>query len=183
MKSFTEGSLVFRFGEGWAVEKYDAHTDYTGGIGRLQGTKAVDFVGLYSGRRDDGAFRQLHFIEVKDFRGYRVQNRQRIRDGELAVEVAAKVRDTIAGLVAAHRGTFGRERWATYVKAALDDEPIRVSLWLEEDDPAARAMPAPPSPALIDDLKRQLSWLGARVLVLNRATASGRVPALVVDGK
>lgn len=178
-----EGALVFHFGAGWSVDKYDEHIDYKGGIMRLVGTRAVDFVGLHESEREGKPSRQLHFIEVKDFRGYRIQNKQRISDGDLAVEVALKVRDTIAGIVGAYRGTWGQERWGTHVRALTAREPIRVALWLEEDHPASRTMPAPPSPALIDDLKRQLFWLRAHVLVLNRACSAGHVPSLFVENK
>ena len=65
-------------------------------MGTLAGSKGTDFVGLHP---DYG----LLLLEVKDFRGHRIENRQRLRSGELAIEVACKARDTIAALVGAAR--------------------------------------------------------------------------------
>ena len=91
-RTIKEGFLRFHFDESWIVIKYDDHKDYRERIGRLPDIKAVDFAAIH-----DVVF--LFFIEVKDFRGYRIQNRHRILDGELAVEVAQKVRDSVAGIV------------------------------------------------------------------------------------
>ena len=97
--------LRFRFHDTWVAIKYDDHGDYNERIERLPETKAVDFVAVLDQR-------SLYFIEAKDFRGHRIENRDRVHDGELAIEVAQKVRDTIAGIVAAHhRGST--EEWSS----------------------------------------------------------------------
>ena len=90
-ETFEEGHLRFRFDDSWYAIKYDEHPDYRERIERLDGTKAVDFVAVH---RDS----QLFLIEVKDFRGHRIENQPRLREGELAIEVGQKVRDTVAGI-------------------------------------------------------------------------------------
>lgn len=108
--------------------KWDDHPGFRAGVERLQHTKAVDFlVSLIDGR--------LGLIEVKDFRGHRIENRERIRSHELAREVAAKVRDSLAGSFWAS----GREndngeisRMALRVSRRDTEKPI-VVLWLEDD--------------------------------------------------
>ena len=103
-KTFDEEHLRFRFDDSWFVIKYDEHRDYRERIERLDETKAVDFVAVQADSR-------LYLIEVKDFRGHRIENQERLRESELGIEVGQKVRDTIAGIVAAyHRGN--EEDWA-----------------------------------------------------------------------
>ncbi len=123
-----EGYLQFEFDDRWVVVKYDEHRDYREKIGRLPDTKGMDFATVL-----DRSL--LLFIEVKDFRGHRIQNRERVQDGEPAVEVAQKVRDTIAGIVAAnHRGTT--DEWKPFVRClTTSQKPARVLLWLEDDLP------------------------------------------------
>ena len=127
---FDEEHLRFEFSEDWSVIKFNAHRDYVERIRNLPGTKALDFVAVHTGTR-------LYLIEVKDFRGHRIENRPRVSDGELALELGQKVRDTIAGIVAAyHRGSI--EDWARPVRRLTDaGEPVRVLLWLEQDLPRA----------------------------------------------
>src|SRR5580692_8886295 len=73
-ETFEEGHLRFRFDSSWYAIKYDEHPDYRERIERLDGTKAVDFVAVH---RDS----QLFLIEVKDFRGHRIENQPRLREG------------------------------------------------------------------------------------------------------
>ena len=193
MTTYAEGALLFDFGGGWIVEKYDDHHGYRQGIERLKdraqldvggrvhalelGTKAVDFVGLWAN--------EVHFIEVKDFRGHRIENKQRIRDGDLAVEVAVKVRDTIAGIVGA-RQRPGGGTWRPYVDALARGGRPRVCLWLEEDTMGPRAIErGHPGIALQRDLQERLAWLAPRVLVrscAHEAPMSGLVVRSLPDG-
>src|SRR5262249_29432833 len=81
--TFDENKLRFRFGERWHVDKWDKCDVYTGGVGKLcgeltdpdgsprrEGTKAVDFVGVLDREK-------VYLLEVKDFRGHRVENKKR----------------------------------------------------------------------------------------------------------
>ena len=157
--TIVEGFLRFEFDDRWLVVKYDEHRDYRERIGRLPDTKAMDFAAILDGS-------MLFFVEVKDFRGYRIQNRERMQDGELAVEVAQKVRDTIAGIIAPHhRGAT--EEWTQFNRCLTSPlHPARVLLWLEEDLPAVpRGRRPNQASVLIDRLKQHLRWMTPRVLV------------------
>ncbi|QEH32540.1 hypothetical protein OJF2_10170 [Aquisphaera giovannonii] len=163
-----ERFLRFEFSDDWLAVKYDDHPDYRERIGGLRETKAIDLVATFRRNRHT-----LHFIEVKDFRGHRIENRERIRDGELAVEVAQKVRDTIAGIIAAHhRGKA--ETWGPHAQCLVTpDRPVKVVLWLEEDLPhIPPGRPQNRASVLTDALKRELRWLTTKVLVLNIASGS-----------
>ncbi|MHC5538328.1 hypothetical protein ACYOEI_08875 [Singulisphaera rosea] len=165
-KTFEEGFLTFVFDDEWLAVKYDEHPDYRGRIRNLPETKAVDFAAIGSGNA-------LFLIEVKDFRGHRIENRDRLRDDDLAIEVAQKVRDTIAGIIAAHhRGNVAD--WERFAQRLLStDPPVRVLLWLEEDihaGPLGRSENR--ASVLVDRLKRHLRWLTTKVFVTNLASAN-----------
>lgn len=166
-----EGDLQFAFDDGWNVLKWDAHGAYIDGLQRFSGTKAVDFFGLYLGAP--------WFIEVKDFRGHRIANKDRLKSGELAREIAEKVRDTIAGMVwACNRAPLDAGQVSKFVEPILDrSAKLFVVLWLEEDrpaDPAAASM-------LQEKIRRELSWLNPRVLVANRSLSDKKpIQGLVV---
>lgn len=93
MTRIEEGYLLFEFGDKWRVFKFDEHPDYKKISDIVNGTKGVDFVGIFNEKT-------LYFIEVKDFRGDRIKNKDRISKGELLIEVAQKVRDSIACIIA-----------------------------------------------------------------------------------
>lgn len=172
MACFEEGHQRFVFkDQEWTVEKYDAHNDYRSKIANLQGTKAVDFVALHKGDEGD-----LYWIEVKDFRGYRIQNKPRLSGGELALEVAEKVRDSIAGVVGAYCTSSNWQTWQPFVQAVWRRKcRTRVLLWLEEDN-----MPRPSerrcnsAQVLMQQIKEKLGWLTPRILVANNTT--GKCP-------
>jgi hypothetical protein len=156
-----EKRLRFAFDGDWKVVKWDAHPAYQGGLCQFQGTKAVDFVGLYIGAP--------WFIEVKDFRGYRIENKERLTSGELAKEVACKVRDTIASMAwACSRAPLDEKEMRTFLRPLFGNTTkVLVVLWLEEDREPA---PADAS-TLAEAIKRELAWLNPRVLVTSRKLA------------
>lgn len=161
MTAFIEGSLEFKFATPpWNARHWDQEPAYRERIARLRDTKATDFVAA----RKDG----LLFLEVKDFRGHRIANKQRLSDGELAVEVAQKVRDTIAGLVGARRTGGDAAEWAPFVDGATNAKrSCHVILWIEQDVPP-RAAPGTLDRArnsLEQLLKQQLRWLTTHVFV------------------
>jgi hypothetical protein len=161
---FDEEFIHFKFEDAWKVIKYDEHIDYLEWIGRLPDTKAVDFLAL----KTPGT---LFFIEVKDFRGHRIENKKRLKQGELAVEVAKKVRDTIAGVAAArHRGKA--DPWNDFAQCLIQEErPAQVLLWLEGELPAdPRGRGQNRLQVIGSTLKKQLRWLTTKVLVTNLAS-------------
>lgn len=173
--SLIEEHLLFEFGSSWQVAKYDEHPIYREGIESLKeqipckqclkprevGSKAVDFVGTYKG--------QPYFIEVKDFRGHSVENRKRIQ-GELAVEVALKVRDTLAGLIGVCRTNGGRP----LIAPILERAPT-VLLWLEEDaSPSKLKEQSHEVMNLTTVLRQRLRWLNPqRVMIVNQGAWTG----------
>lgn len=104
----------------------------------------------------------------------RIENKERLSKGELAIEIAQKVRDSIACLIGAYRTSNGSEHWESYIRFCCDRRSmIRIAVWLEEDLP-------PPHPRLrqkarasveMKVFKQKLTWLTGHVLVCGRDKA------------
>lgn len=156
MKKFQEGKVVFIFDETWECEKWDDSRSYAEGIGKLQGATAVDFLGIQD--------HNLYLIEVKDFRGHRIENKAR-QEQALPTEIACKVRDTIAGVIGTSL-TRKDDELACHCAHILgergDADKIRVIAWIIEDDllPAKDKIRASVRGKLI---KTRLRWLTSKV--------------------
>ena len=173
--ALVEGHQRFTFGDRWTVIKYDEHRDYRNGAlrNRCSG-KAVDFAAVHTEL-------WLCLIEVKDFRGHRIENQGRL-SGLLAEEVGLKVRDTVAGIIGAHRVSSSPNDWRVYSRELVKREPaLRVVLWLEDD--LAQTNPQrwqAKASTLMKLIKEYTCWLTHRVLVTN-SQMSPALPDLTVE--
>lgn len=173
-KVFNEGHLRFTFQDAWQVEKYDDHPFYRNRVSRLPETKAVDFVG----HAPDALY---YLIEVKDFRGYRIQNKYRLTTDELATEVAQKVRDSVAGVIGHKRehpapGTLSTLAERLHQPATT----IRVILWLEDDTAHDQRVWRAQLLTITDRIKSYLNWLTTKIFVVSLSTHVDKPPALRV---
>jgi hypothetical protein len=161
---YREDELEFKFGDDWEFVPWDKDRRYLTHVERpLQGIKAVDFVALFNG--------SPWLIEVKDFRGHRIENKDRLKDGALAKEFAEKVGGTLAGLLIALL-CEGQDRPSTkelsrYVNRLINrQQKLPVVLWMEGDRP----LPAPSRSALSAQLRKELrGWLNATVIITSMA--------------
>lgn len=176
MTVIDEGRLQFDFGPSWRVLKYDDHSDYINGIQKLDSTKAVDILGILGSA-------SIWMIEIKDFRGHAtVQNRARIDSGELATEVALKLRDTIAGVVSGNRTSSTPTTWQPFARALVNtSKQAWVVLWLEDD----RAQTNPhkwkaKASFLTKALRGKTKWFTTKVLVANQSIGASSIPDLSV---
>ena len=167
-----EKRLRFSFDQSWLVCRWDKD-ECQKGFHLLKSTRAIDIIGLVGSRP--------FFIEITDYRGYSAKARHGRHSGELASEVAEKVRDSLAGLIwSVRRDGVDPGDLAQFVTAIIraDEKPF-VALWLEEDE-----LSPVDAKTLGDDIKKLLRpWLSARVVVLNRTIARERsnpIPGLVV---
>lgn len=160
MATWDEGSIRFEFGSTWSIVKLDEDVGYRSGIEKVDQTKAVDFAGVNN--KDD-----LFLIEVKDFRGYRIENKQRLANGELAVEIAQKVRDSIACIIGCNRMYDTPDTWSKMAKLlANKTRDIRIVIWLEHDLPSNPKLRTKANAAIATDVfKKKLFWLTTKVLV------------------
>jgi len=126
MTTLTVDNFTFEFPDTWSVVKYDDCKFYRKQFGQLQDVKGVDVLTIGN---------ELFIIEAKDFRNFRIQNKGRIANQELALEIAKKIRDTVAALYGAHR--HGNPDLAPYCHYLFKQSrrPIKVIFLLEEDRP------------------------------------------------
>ena len=166
-----EGSLRFEFGENWLILKLDDESAYRNWLEKLDGTKAVDIVGIYEQDK-------LHFLEAKDFRGYAIENKKRLISGDILVEVAQKVRDSVSCLITASRLPSQHDLVLPY-KTLLCDEhtKIFVTLWVEFD----QSLQAKAKAAIQNKLlKEAFRWLGSNCKVQIANIDNNLLPDLIV---
>jgi hypothetical protein len=136
MSLYREGRVALRV-DAQCTVRWDAHAAFTRGLQAMQQTKAMDLVALLH----DG---QVALVEIKDFRGFRIENTRRITSKELAHEVAAKVHDTLASMTwAVHREHADNDiRRITSAFYRRDTRKLRIVFWLDEDHVDAAAADA-----------------------------------------
>lgn len=198
MKQLTEGSgvnkLFFEFPDEWKTLKYDENGGfYKQYVDKCQGTKAVDFLILENNR-------QL-WIEVKNFRGYAVENRLRLDQNDenvlgltetrhyvkqknwqqhvavsrkhsfIADEIAQKVRDTCAGIFGA---TIQDVTEFKEFSIALQKKiPVHVVLFLQQDEDLDLSKDfRRMAQRIADKIKQELVFINATVEVVNQYTLS-----------
>lgn len=142
MPSITEGALTFQFPDSWQATKFDDWRFYRNQFQKICGAKAIDMLVITSDRC-------MWMIEVKDYRVY-----PRTKTIELSEEVACKVRDSLAALVAARVNANDNEKAMS--RAALACNRIRVVLHLEQPLQHSKLYPRAIDPAKIKQKLQQL---------------------------
>ena len=162
--TITEGNLQFDFGDSWTVMKYDG----TGGYYRtkvqthLEGTKAVDFLGLQGSR-------PLVLLEVKDFR---VGVPGNVKMKGLTKRVAEKARDTLAGILGgAHCSSPGeKSKFSRFLRVASSaGHPPRIIFLFEDLATPRRQDPRKSKQkrdTLLKELKKMCGWITRDVAVV-----------------
>jgi hypothetical protein len=154
----------------WTLAKWDEARPYRDGLERcVPNSKAVDLVGCKAGT--------LFFIEVKDFVGHHLENRARLTSSELAIEVAQKVRDSIAGIVGGARGADAQPWSALASLLPKAERELTIVLWVfvdlhKKDDVVLNT--------LTQDLKKRLRWLTRRIVI---ATEQDGLAGIGLDAK
>jgi hypothetical protein len=119
MPTISEGRLVFTFPDGWRAEKYDETSYYRDHFQKFASSKCVDIVAF------NPKGHELWLIEVKDYRCH-----PRSKESDIFVEVAQKVRDTLANLYLAQRKP--EIDICNFAKRASRQSNIRVALHIEQ---------------------------------------------------
>lgn len=151
-----EGRLAFYFSKGIQVTKYDDWSFYRNQFNRaFGGTKATDLIAL------DGSTTWL--IEIKD---YRQHKRTKLID--LGDEIAIKIRDTLAGLVAAQCSANDPEE-KKFARSALKAKSFRVVLHLEQPQKHSKLFPKAIDPVtVIQKLRQKLKPIDAHAIVVDQ---------------
>ncbi|MCT8566612.1 hypothetical protein KZ381_10385, partial [Glaesserella parasuis] len=153
-----EGDLTFIFNEFILVEKYDDLSFYRNQFNAfVNGTKAVDIIVV-----DEN---DNWMIEVKDYRQY-----QRTKTIPLADEIAIKVRDTLAGIVAMKLNANNQSE-QQFAKQFLKKNKIKIVLHLEQKRSNSRLFPQPIDPAELEQkLKKLLKADDAHRFVVDKGS-------------
>lgn len=158
MAVLSEGRLQFTFGPSCCTEKYDDWSFFRNQFqSTCGGVKAVDIVCVSNNTS--------WLIEIKDYRRHK-----RTKPQELGDEIAIKVRDTLAGLLAAkmNANDFAEKNFA---KKAIQSKTIKVVLHLEQPEKKSRLFPRAIDPAAVkQSLKRQLRAIDAHPCIINKNT-------------
>ena len=162
--TLTEQRLAFNFDEGVPATQYDEWSFYRNQFNAaFSGAKAVDFLCL--------ANRQLWLIEVKDYRHHR-----RTKLVDLGDEMADKVRDTLAGLMAARCNANNPEEHEL-ARTALTCSRLRVVLHLEQPRHASRLVPQVVKPDTLRlKLKQRLKAVDPHPKVVDQCSLSTDMP-------
>jgi hypothetical protein len=157
MKTISEGDLVFHFPENWEASKYDDWAYYRKQFQKTADSKAVDILAF-----DPRARGTLWMIEIKDYRQH-----PRTKNISLWDEVTQKVRDTLAGLLAASiRACHDEIRFA---KQCCRAQNVRVVLHLEQPVKTSKLFPRTFNPADLQlKLKSLIKAVDAHPKVVNR---------------
>jgi hypothetical protein len=161
----TEGALTFTFDAGAHASKYDDWAFYREQFQQrcFKDNKAVDLLCELN--------RSAWLIEVKD---YRVNRRTKAMD--LADEVAIKVRDTLAGLVAASVGASDRAE-RDFARRMVNARRMRVVCHIEQPAKASRLRPRVIEPdKLTLKLRMLLKALDAHPIVMERSNTANALP-------
>ncbi|MBI5917090.1 MAG: hypothetical protein HY842_17090 [Bacteroidetes bacterium] len=167
-----ESNLQFVFNDmHWEhLLKFDDETDFKQAQEAVQGTKGVDFSGIFEKNT-------LVLIEVKNFRGYRIENKPRMVGGDdpLWLEIARKMRDAIAVIVGAARNyPHQATAWNAYLEVLRNKrKQLHLVLWLEQDAPISKQQKyrsVADEEVFRRQLKRSLKWLTQKVDVANVST-------------
>lgn len=181
MSSLVEGGLTFTFPSDYEASKFDDWSFYRNQFQRLgsglrvtcskcdvelhcrecrtaktSGVKAIDFLAVHKAT--------TWLIELKDYR----RNR-RTKTSDLADEIALKVRDSLAVLVAAamNANDLAEKQRA---RRAIDAPGIRVVLHLEQPLVHSKLFPCPIDRAKVQQrLKQLLKSVDAHPQVVDRA--------------
>lgn len=159
MTRLTEDAMTFVFPDGWSVSKYDEWTFYRNHFQKVANSKAIDFLAIEPGTC-------CWFIEVKDYRQH-----PRTKVSELADEIAVKVRDSLAGLVAAQlNATVEIEKAAA--KLALRSPRLKVVLHLEQPMHPSRFHRAIDPADIQQKLRQIIKGIDAHPVVVEKSQAT-----------
>lgn len=166
--TIAEGALTFTFAADAEASKYDDWSFYRNQFqqGCFTDNKAVDLLCELN--------RSAWLIEVKDYRAH-----ARTKAVDLADEVAIRVRDTLAGLVAASVGANDPVERA-FARRMVRAQRMRVVCHIEQPAKASRLRPRVIEPDKLKlKLRTLLKAIDAHPIVMDRSSAAATLPWVV----
>ena len=187
------GKLVFEFSDKWQVCKYDELPFYS--VIKHKGVKAVDFLATSK--------KSLLLMEVKYITATNEKSRLRLTENEqklvvvhsirpyiverpyLIDEVAKKVKDTLLGLLAVHRGNEDELKRHSNSIFYCSDKPIVVLLFLERSSELNQEIQFKPVASHLKlKIEQKLSFLGnVHVAVVNSLTLPANLEIKILENE
>lgn len=181
MQEFNESGLLFRFSNQWEIHQLDKEADYREHIcKKVPETKSIDFIGFNESQKI------LLFVEVKSFRGYGNRtNVQRLtgKNDDISVEIAQKVRDSLATLLGGARtSTNMSEKWKKYIDHLNNDKNLKIIAWIELDVSTQILLKraSVKISTIRNILRKRLTWLTSDVQILNTRNYKNELPGMEV---
>jgi len=166
MPTVTEGKLKFDFPAGYEIEKYDNWSFYINQFQKVAESKAVDFI-VYSPNAST-----VWLLEVKDYR-----LNSRTKEIPVENEIAQKIRDTLAGMVAARSNTNVSHERGFAQRCLTPGIRFNVVLHIEQPKHPSRRFPREYDLAdILQKLKALIKPIDAHPKVVEIATTVGRLP-------
>jgi hypothetical protein len=169
MHTFEESNCRFEFDtQHWWAIQYDTHKCHL--TINMQAHKAIDILAV-KGKS------HLFLFEMKGFRNQKhSENKKRITT-ELPLEIAQKVRDSIAGIIGYNLNldTYAdqKENWQQIAHLlAKSNKNLNIIAWIEVDRTTSEHKTKADLLALQSKLKQNLSWLTTKVQVMNIDTCN-----------
>lgn len=182
MKEFNESGLLFKFSDQWEVYQLDKEADYREKIcKKVPETKSIDFIGFNENQKI------LLFVEVKSFRGHGNRtNRQRLtgENDDITVEVAQKVRDSLATIIGgARHSTNQPDKWKKYIDHLTNEKDLKVIAWVELDVSTQNLLERSKINISTrrNELRKRLTWLTSDVQVLNTQNYNNELEGMEVS--
>ena len=151
----------YKFPDTWKVTKYDDWSFYRNQFQSVcDGSKGIDLIAIDSNNC-------CWLIEAKN---YHLQSRT--KPSELPVEIAVKVRDTLAGLVVA-KVNAPEPSEKSFATAALRCKKLRIALHLEQPAKHSKLFPRAIDPAdVLQRMKQLLKAIDPHPLVVDSNAGS-----------
>ncbi|EGV28123.1 hypothetical protein ThidrDRAFT_4086 [Thiorhodococcus drewsii AZ1] len=165
MAEIQEGSLLFTFDAATSASKYDDWSFYRNQFQNacFRNNKAVDIL-----CKSD---RVTWLIEIKDYRQH-----ARTKSVDLADEIAIKVRDSLAGILAAKTQANDSEE-KDFARKLVLSKQFRVVCHIEQPAKSSRLRPRAIEPDdLKDTLRRLIKAIDPHPIVMDKDTSGPTVP-------
>lgn len=182
MKEISESGLLFKFSDQWEVYQLDKEADYREKICRnIPETKSVDFIGFNEKQKI------LLFVEVKSFRGFGNRiNIQRLtgENDDITVEVAQKVRDSLATVIGGARNSTNlSDIWKRYIDHLNNKKNLKVVSWVELDTSTEISLKRANvnMSTRRNILRKRLIWLTSDVRILNTKNYNNELDGVEVS--
>ena len=171
--SIIEGNLRFTFPEGCLAAKYDEWSFYRNQFqNTCKSSMAVDIICI--SRKPS----TLWLVEVKD---YRLHRRTKVID--IGDEVAFKIRDTLAGLLAA-RIHANDDTEKQFAGKAVGTDHIRIVLHLEQPEKHSKLFPVAIDPAdMLLKLKQRLKAIDPHPKLVDCRTLTTDIVWIVEENR